>query len=271
MADSTEIDATADDVVEISSDEMLNRGNELYANGLKHLYTKEYQLAADEFSEACSALVSVYGDKAPELGMPYLKYAKALIALAQEEQCLMDVPQETNDDDDDDSEDEIEDNTSDKTSGTRNEESEAKVKSSLKEEISGKKLEDKPGQTSEEKPVEKAAADSSDSKAETDVKEDKSTTAEVEVKVIAGPSTSKGDSGDDVDSEDTPEDELAANLQVAWEVLEVAVSIFSAQGEEGKVNLAEAYSELAQISMENNHPEAAVDDLSMFCDFILLS
>jgi len=61
---------------------------------------------------------------------------------------------------------------------------------------------------------------------------------------------------DDAESDDSP----AANLQLAWEVLELAVKIFVRQGEPALSNLAEAYFELAEISFENSHFETAVMD-----------
>jgi nuclear autoantigenic sperm protein len=59
------------------------------------------------------------------------------------------------------------------------------------------------------------------------------------------------------------EDDLhVANLEVAWEVLELAVIIFKRQGEPSFGHLAECYTELGGISFENSHFDNAVDDYS---------
>lgn len=61
-------------------------------------------------------------------------------------------------------------------------------------------------------------------------------------------------------TEDAEEDEDdVANLQVAWEVLELAVGIFSQIPARAK-ELAESYIELAGISFENSNFEAAIKD-----------
>lgn len=56
----------------------------------------------------------------------------------------------------------------------------------------------------------------------------------------------------------------ASNLQLAWEILEMAAKIFSSQGERGLANLAEVQTELANIEFENNILESARDDYGKF-------
>lgn len=59
------------------------------------------------------------------------------------------------------------------------------------------------------------------------------------------------------------EDTQAANLQIAWEVLELAVKIFLRQeGNPAASNLAAAYFELAEISFENARYDDALRDYS---------
>ncbi|XP_057657610.1 histone-binding protein N1/N2 [Diorhabda carinulata] len=59
------------------------------------------------------------------------------------------------------------------------------------------------------------------------------------------------------DHEDDPSD-----LQLAWEVLELAKKIFQRQGEAAKKNLAETLAVLGEVSLESENFESAVNDIS---------
>ncbi|XP_056640586.1 histone-binding protein N1/N2 isoform X2 [Diorhabda sublineata] len=60
-----------------------------------------------------------------------------------------------------------------------------------------------------------------------------------------------------IDHEDDPSD-----LQLAWEVLELAKKIFQRQGEAAKKNLAETLAVLGEVSLESENFESAVNDIS---------
>lgn len=62
-------------------------------------------------------------------------------------------------------------------------------------------------------------------------------------------------------AEDKTEDEEPSDLQVAWEVLELAKKIYARQGESGKKNLAETLIVLGEISLESENFEAAINDI----------
>lgn len=70
--------------------------------------------------------------------------------------------------------------------------------------------------------------------------------------------------------EEGEDEEDATNLQYAWEALEIAVKIFERMGESGLAHLADAYFELAEISLENDHCTEAVKDYGL-CHFFVLS
>ncbi|KRT85329.1 Tetratricopeptide repeat-containing protein, partial [Oryctes borbonicus] len=57
------------------------------------------------------------------------------------------------------------------------------------------------------------------------------------------------------------EEETASDLQVAWEVLELAKIIFTKRGEEAKPDLAETLITLGEISLESENFESAVNDI----------
>lgn len=58
------------------------------------------------------------------------------------------------------------------------------------------------------------------------------------------------------DNEDEPTD-----LQVAWEVLELAKTIYKKRGEDGKKNLAETLVTLGEVSLESENFESAINDI----------
>lgn len=202
---------TPEEVV-LTIEEKKTLGKELFGRGSRNYCVKSYAEAADDLSEVCEIFGEVYGQKSDQLGMPYLLYAKSLIAVAQDETKVMNnVPEENEGEEDDDEEEEEEDAP---------EEVEA-----VKPDTNG--TEKTNGHSEEAGP---SGEQKSDDMAETD---------------------SKG--ADD-------EDDAAATLQVAWEVLELAAIIFAKQGEAGYTNLADTYLELASISFENSNFELAVKD-----------
>lgn len=58
------------------------------------------------------------------------------------------------------------------------------------------------------------------------------------------------------DNDDEPTD-----LQVAWEVLELAKKIYQKRGDDGKKNLAEALVILGEVSLESENFESAINDI----------
>lgn len=199
----------------LTIDEKKAHGKELFGRGSRNYCVKLYSEAADDLSQVCEIYGEVYGQKSDELGMPYLLYAKSLIAVAQDENKVMNnVPEENEGEDDDEDEEEEEEGEKPE------EEEEVKPETNGIEKTNGHS--DEAGPSGEQK---------TDDMAETD---------------------SKGGADE--------EDDAAATLQVAWEVLELAAIIFAKQGESGYTNLADTYLELASISFENSNFELAVKD-----------
>lgn len=208
---------------DLTDEERLAVVKEIYGRGSRNYLVKEYAQAADDLSEACALYAEIYGEGAHELGMPYLLYAKSLIALAQGgENKLLEVPEEQEDDDDED--DDGEENSEEAPAAPAAEEGEAAGTSNGKPSVNGT------NGTTEPQAGGLGSA------------------------VPAAVNTDGAEEEDD----DSP----AANLQVAWEVLELAVKIFDKGGEASASNLADAYFELAEISLENSHFETAVRDYS---------
>ncbi|CAG9812392.1 unnamed protein product [Phaedon cochleariae] len=68
-------------------------------------------------------------------------------------------------------------------------------------------------------------------------------------------------SGSDKPEEKPDTEEEPTDLQVAWEVLELAKKIFQKLGDDGKKNLAETLTVLGEISLESENFESAVNDI----------
>lgn len=83
---------------QFTSDDKITKGKELYGRGCRNYYVKSYTEAADDLSEACKFYTEAYGVDGDELGDVYLLYAKALVAVGQEENKLIEVPENEEED-----------------------------------------------------------------------------------------------------------------------------------------------------------------------------
>ncbi|KAI8044202.1 protein NASP homolog [Drosophila gunungcola] len=260
--------------------EKILKGKELFSQGSRNFLVKSYDEAADELSQVCQLYEEVYGELADELGQPLLLYAKALIAMALDENKVIDVPDEAADDDDEDVDDDEEEAPED---------GEAK-KEDLKEDKKEEKKESKEAangaSSTNGKDLDsiKETSDEADSTGEAEAQADeknakKAPTGVDEVSSSNGgggaavhdderPSTSNGEvtascsNGVGAAGEEEPEEEegVSGSLQLAWEILEAAAQIFTRQGLSGLPYLAEVQTELANIEFENGILEAARED-----------
>ncbi|XP_060649981.1 protein NASP homolog [Drosophila nasuta] len=270
--------AVVEDSVKPEQDreEKILKGKELFSQGSRNFLVKSYDEAADELSQVCQIYEEVYGELADELGQPLLLYAKSLIAMALDENKVIDVPDEAADDEDEDV-----DEDDDNEDGEPNED---KKSAKANGATNGKKLDSiKEGSPSDEAD---STGDAENSKADKEEGGAKPPTGVDEVSSsngnVAGgtnndderPSTSNGN-GDvtastsngatasmDVDQEEDNEEGegVSGSLQLAWEILEAAAKIFSRQGLSGLPYLADVQTELANIEFENGILDAARED-----------
>nr|ACN94724.1 GA20909 [Drosophila miranda] len=280
-------DTTPDNAVPVATDgasegngkvdqeraEKILKGKELFSQGSRNFLVKSYDEAADDLSQVCQLYEEVYGELADELGQPLLLYAKALIAMALDENKVIDVPDEAADDDDEDMDD-------DDDAGDEAEE----AAESKKEAGEAKKEAANGGGSTNGKALDsiKEASDEADStvdaptdeknakKSSTGVEEVSSSNGGATVNDDERPSTSNGEAtaspsngaaalagGED---EEETEEGVSGSLQLAWEILEAAAKIFLRQGLNGLPYLAEVQTELANIEFENGILEAARED-----------
>ncbi|XP_039151299.1 protein NASP homolog [Drosophila simulans] len=254
--------------------EKILKGKELFSQGSRNFLVKSYDEAADELSQVCQLYEEVYGELADELGQPLLLYAKALIAMALDENKVIDVPDEAADDDDDEDVDDDEEESAEDGAAKKEEKKDTKEAENGASSSNGKELDtikegsDEADSTGE---AEQAQSDEKPSKkVPTGVDEVSSSNGGggAAVNDDERPSTSNGEvtascsNGAAAAGEEEPEEEegVSGSLQLAWEILEAAAQIFSRQGLSGLPYLAEVQTELANIEFENGILEAARED-----------
>lgn len=204
---------------------------DLFNRGSRNYLVRDYAEACEDFSQCCELYSQLYAEDADELGLPYLYYAKSLIALAQGgENKVLTIDEEqggqSDDDDDDSGVDEEAEN------GTKEENASDKAPAELD---AGKK-------------TESVNAD------------------EPQPGTSSGKTNGTDGKSQNGSAPEGEEEEEATNLQYAWEALEIAVKIFERKGEEGLSNLADACFQLGEISMENSQSEEAIKDYSRSVD-----
>ncbi|KAG5876629.1 hypothetical protein JTB14_005045 [Gonioctena quinquepunctata] len=211
----------ADVVVDVET----KNSKDLLAQGIRAYVLQDFNSAVDALSKASELLVTEHGDDLHEsLGDVYLYYGKALLGLSREEnEALGDaVPRNKDEESEEDEDGDGEENEEAEGSGETNEEEK---------------------QNGAEKCSEKSEA------AET-------TTNGTSKDEAAGSSAPPDDSEEKTENDDEPTD-----LQVAWEVLELAKKIFEKLGNDGKKNLGETLTVLGEISLESENFEAAINDI----------
>lgn len=221
----------------VTKEEKMAEAKELFGRGSRNYCMKQYSDAADDLSACCTIYSDLFGPLSSQCGSPYLLYAKSLIALGKDENNLI-VPGEGEEDEDDEDDEEEEGNAE-----GDGEEKAPKGKSdnkNCKETIEEEKVENE--------------------ESEGDVQAEAGSSTKMEVDPQAGPSTSNGKEQQNEDMADDEEEKSDSNLEVAWEILELAVRIFEEQGESSLDNLSECYAELASISLENGNFALAISD-----------
>ncbi|KAH8313212.1 hypothetical protein KR067_001783 [Drosophila pandora] len=249
--------------------EKILKGKELFSQGSRNFLVKSYDEAADELSQVCQLYEEVYGELADELGQPLLLYAKALIAMALDENKVIDVPDEAADDDDEDMDDDEEeagdeaDSKKESKAANGAGSTNGKVLDSIKEasdeaDSTGEAEQAQPDDQKAKKPPTGVDEVSSSNGGGTSTVNDdeRPSTSNGEA------TTSGGSNGAAVTGEEEGEEEegVSGSLQLAWEILEAAAKIFSRQGLSGLPYLAEVQTELANIEFENGILEAARED-----------
>lgn len=223
----------------VTKEEKLTEAKELFGRGSRNYCMKQYSEAADDLSACCAIYSELYGPTAEECGDSYLVYAKSLIALSKEENNLL-VPEdgaeaedgedENEEGDEDDGDEEVEEDVVAEDGKTKEEEKSSEVQPDREVNIGEEKHDEKP-----------------------------CSSTSIQAEPQPGPSTSNGTDQAE-ETEEGDDEKGGGSLEVAWEILELAVKIFSEQGDKSASNLSECYLELANISFENSNYAFAIND-----------
>ncbi|XP_064605059.1 protein HGV2-like isoform X1 [Liolophura sinensis] len=257
----------------------------LLAQGKRNLVCGEIPTAVNELQEACGLLAATFGETAKECGECYFYYGQALLELARMEtgvlgNALQGVPEEDTEDDAEPSEqfetaekvtgeerekirDEVYDAMSEpdppKANGKEAVNDDAKVEK--KEESSMETEENKENVKSKSEEIKETVEEKEDGE-EDGEEEEEGTADEEEGEATAeegeadpGEGTSSGKTG-----EEDPDD--ISNLQLSWEMLELAKVIYLKQEDkEMKLKAAQAYLKLGEVSIETEQYEQAISDI----------
>merc|ERR1712172_410251 len=217
------------------------KGMMCLVTGKRHLICQDISSAVESLGEACELLAQEFGDKAPECAEAYFYYGKALLEAARLEAGVL------GNIDTDDSEEKSEDDEDDEEQGGDTEEGDINPDDNA---------------VDEENNQEEAESGEAATSAE----------PEKEKEEIAG----DGKETQDAAEQEVEDEEDPSNLQLAWEMLELAKMVLTEQLEgENKAGLTEeartslekrlfeTFLILGEVSLENENYPQAVEDLSI--------
>jgi len=252
------------------SEQEIKETNELMSIGKRHLICNEPEKALDYFVELCERLAEMYGQTADECADAYLHYGKTLIELARQEigvfwNAVKETPVLQEEEEEEEDEEEHKENGE---------------KEIIKKEGGENKMEIAKSETENEDPDENLKPSEIKEKVSHAMREgnlynDATTEEDTEPEEENEESENKDDTTTDKTNDEQGEEEQAedecgeqdvSHMELAWEMLELTCSICSRmiedKNEDNKVigMLAEARYGLAQISMEQEQYERAIED-----------
>ncbi|KAF8788361.1 protein HGV2-like [Argiope bruennichi] len=222
-----------------------------FLQGKRHILVQDYLHAVQSLSTACELYTQHFGELALECGEVHFLYGKALFRLSQQQAGILGgaLNEEVNDDEDED-EDEPE-----KSSEEEGKENEGSEKNDSDTENGEENQEDTEA-TVTTKEDEKEPSESTDSPQH--IPEE--TSKEPIEKEGEQSAVAENEANANEEQQETEEDDL----ELAWNSLETAKSIYLRQGEdnvEAQLKVAEILQLLAEISMESDNNTAAINDL----------
>lgn len=208
--------------------------------GKRHLICQDIGSAVESLGEACELLAQEFGDKASECAEAYFYYGKALLEAARlEAGVLGNIDTDESEEKSEDDEDD-EEQEGDAEEGENNDENEADAENNQED------------------------AESSEAAVNAEPEKEK--------EEIAG----DGKETQDAAEQEVEDEEDPSNLQLSWEMLELAKMVLTDQLEgENKAGLTEevrsslekrlfeTYLILGEVSLENENYPQAVEDLSI--------
>jgi len=254
---------------------------DILATGKRNLLVADIPLAVSSLGEACELFNKAYGETAPECAESYFYYGKALLEMARLENgvlgnALDGVPEEADKADSSQVED------PEKITDEEKEDIEEKVEEALEEnyeqhdkiaKIHNNEEENEDGEDTSEEGDETEEAENAEKPGEADKVEEKTKDAEAsdspmetdKEKEDVGGAEKEGEDKEEQEAED---EEDPSNLQLAWEMLELAKVVYTKAAEASKEadvekKLCETFMVLGEVSLENENYAQAVEDLSL--------
>jgi len=261
----------------------------LFVAGKRDLIVKDLESAVNNFAKSCELLSAVFGDTAYECADAYYYYGKALLDLARMESGVFGNALDGVPEGEDANNSQVED--PEKMTEEERENVEKEVGDALdenfkamteKQETREKRINSTEGEDEEDSEESEESSDKSEDKKES-VEKDSEKEAEASSK-DSEPSKSEqvkdkedteslGDNakeGEDKKAQEAEDEEEPSNLQLAWEMLELAKVAFTTKLKDIKkedkkaleMKICETLLLLGEVSLENETYEQAVNDIT---------
>jgi len=275
-------------VKEKKPEEVQEEATTFLTTGKRHLLVKDIPAAVSEFAQACELLSATFGETGKECAESYYYYGKALLEMSRLESgvlgnALDGVPEE----EDEANSSKVEDPA--KMTDEEKKEVAEKVGEALKENLVELEKKDEENQTEDNKTTVDKDAKEDEGKSEEDKKEegkeedegmeegadsqdDEESNETMETdKAVEGEEESVVKNGDEKTTDKKDEEEDPSNLQLSWEMLELAKVIYTkvleTVDEKDKKGIEEklcrAILTLGEVSIENENYSQAVEDIKM--------
>merc|ERR1712083_1016457 len=226
--------------VESETVDVMETAIELIAQGKRNVLCGEVPKAVNQFQEACQILAKKFGETAKECGAAYLCYGKSLLEMSRMESGVLGNALDGIADE----EDKVED------PDTVTEEEREKISADVYDAMAEREEETKEKETDKTEKMETAEATESEDveeKAEGETEEENT--------------EEEGNTEEEAEGEEEEEEDVG-NLQLAWEMLELAKIIFKRDStKESKMKLAESHLKLGEVALETEQYDTAVGDL----------
>lgn len=239
----------------LTKEQATEKANSLLVQGRRHLLVSDIPNAIAALAESSELLGEHYGEFADECAESYYYYGKALLEMARLDPDVLGDAVEGGEkaEDGSDVENDENDEDEDEDEGASDEEEDSSKSNTEAEDVEMK---------SEEKSTEQKEPHAVEKENEGDVKDEVATKPTNEAK---GKSLKVVDSLEPEPEKSTEEEtEDVTNLQLAWEVLELSKNIYKRQAETNpavKPKLADALIRLAEVAIESENYNSAIEDL----------
>merc|ERR1712200_306806 len=272
--------APAKAVGEAAGSEKHKEAMSLFVAGKRDLIVKDLESAVENFAKPCEFLSSVFGDTAYECADAYYYYGKALLDLARMESgvfgnALDGVPEgeDANNSQVEDPEkmtEEERDNVEKEVGDALDENFKAITE---KQETREKRINSTEGEDKEDSEESEESEEKEEEKKESLEKEEAgpskdsepSKTAETKDKEDTESLGDNAKEGEDKKAQEIEDEEEPSNLQLAWEMLELAKVAFTTKLKDIKkaleMKICETLLLLGEVSLENETYEQAVQDI----------